>query len=80
MYNIFNNRFNNYVNSSDKKLLIYNQDTLLKKNQVVRLHNKFDWQSLNRLDSLGNSTDKRFVKIMAYQQNAEPYQKIQEIN
>jgi LmbE family N-acetylglucosaminyl deacetylase len=77
------NRFERFVYTPDGKNLGSTIDTLLKKNQIARIENKFNWHPISRFDSLGNNMDKdgaMFFEDVPYSKNGKPYAKIRNIN
>jgi LmbE family N-acetylglucosaminyl deacetylase len=77
------NSFAKYIYTSDKKYVgkITTTDTILSKNQIVKLSTEFSWQPIPIFDSLGNmeSTILSYTDI-AYDKDGESYKNLREIN
>ena len=77
------NNFAKYIYTSNKKYLgkLTTTDTLLSKNQTIKLSTEFSWLPVPMFDSLGNLSNKvQSYTDIAYDKDGESYQNLREIN
>jgi LmbE family N-acetylglucosaminyl deacetylase len=76
-----NNRFQRFIFTSDGKSLGISNDTLLDKNQTIRIENIFNWHPASIVDSLGKSVEMNpSFEDIPYTKEREPYVKIRSIS